>query len=114
MKSKLLNKVLEETPQETESFIDLYTDILLQKQTKEELKERIDKAKLFRGDRIKLIEMLYDFDLSETDFTTTSKTHDWRNHVPEEWIKFWKSLTDRERYFIYVAAQEKADLENRD
>ena len=112
--SKLLNKVLEETPQETESFVDLYTDILLQKQTKEELQERIDKANLFRGDRVRLMEMLCNFDLSETDFTTTSKTHDWRNYVPEEWIKLWKSFTDRERYFIYTMAEEKAESENWD
>jgi len=114
MRNKLVDKILEETPEEVYNFVDLYTDIVLQKYPQSELIERLDKAKLFRNQRVILLGVLAKFDLSEVDFSAKSRVHDWRNYVSDELIMIWKSLTERERYFIYVMAQDRADLEDWD
>jgi len=47
-------------------------------------------------------------DLSDPKFENTSKVHDWRNYVPEEWRKDWDRFTLRERTVIAVMAETQA------
>lgn len=114
MRNKLVDKILKETPEEVYNFVDLYTDIILKKYPQSELIEKIDKADLIGNQRAILFTTLAAFDLSEVDFSVKSRVHDWRNYIPEELTMIWKSLTDRERFFIYVMAQDRADLEDWD
>ncbi len=48
---------------------------------------------------------------NEEDFSLTTPIHDWRNHVPDEFINDWKNLTERERKIIFIMAEIASDME---
>lgn len=52
--------------------------------------------------------------LDKPDFEKRTKVHDWRNYVPDEWVKEWDSLTEREKRIIAVMAETQADKEEWD
>jgi len=52
--------------------------------------------------------------LDNPKFENKTRVHDWRNYVPDEWIKEWSSLTDREKKIIAVMAETQADKEEWD
>lgn len=49
--------------------------------------------------------------LDNPEFENRTKIHDWRNYVPDEWVKEWSSLTEREKMIIVVMAETQADNE---
>lgn len=52
--------------------------------------------------------------LDKPEFENRTKAHDWRNYVPDEWVKDWDSLTEREKRIIAVMAETQADKEEWD
>lgn len=50
-------------------------------------------------------------DVNNPEFEKKTKTHDWRNYVPDEWVKGWGNLSLRERQIIAVMAELQADKE---
>ena len=53
-------------------------------------------------------------ELGNPDFKKRNLIHDWRNHVPAEFIVEWINLTERERQIIYIMAERQADQEEWD
>lgn len=43
-----------------------------------------------------------------TDFTNTSKVHDWKNYVPQALVNVWGQLGIDARLAIYLIAEENA------
>jgi hypothetical protein len=42
------------------------------------------------------------------------KIHDWKNYVPDEFIKDWSNLTLQEQKIIFIFAEKEADAEQWD
>lgn len=59
-----------------------------------------------------LEEIIQFIDLDNPEFEIGRKTHNWKNYVPDEWIKEWDSLTERERKIIAVMAEIQAFQED--
>ena len=49
--------------------------------------------------------------LDKPEFENRTRVHDWRNYVPDEWVKEWDSLTEREKRIVAVMAETQADKE---
>lgn len=49
--------------------------------------------------------------IGKVDFSKTDKVYDWRNHVPEELIEIWDTLTEGEKKVIYIMAERLASKE---
>lgn len=45
------------------------------------------------------------------DFNNVSKTHDWKNYVPDQWGEIWDEFTEREQKIISIICEEMADKE---
>lgn len=52
--------------------------------------------------------------LNDPKFEQTTRVHDWRNYVPDEWQKDWDKFTDREKKIIAIMAETQADSEEWD
>jgi hypothetical protein len=52
--------------------------------------------------------------IENPDFENTTRVHDWRNYVPNDWQNNWEQFTDRERKIVAVMAQVQADKEEWD
>lgn len=53
-------------------------------------------------------------DLNNPEFEKAGKVHDWRNHIPMEFIEIWNDLTEREKKIIIILCQNEADAEEWD
>jgi len=50
-------------------------------------------------------------DILRPDWRTTSRVHDWRNHVPHELRELWTDLNEDARLAVYLMAERRADGE---
>lgn len=48
-------------------------------------------------------------DLSDDTFENTSKTNDWRNHVPQSIIDVWSDLNKPEKILVAITAHQNAN-----
>lgn len=53
-------------------------------------------------------------DLGSPEFEKRTKVHDWRNYVPENWIKNWGLFTHQEKQIIATMAEMQAEGEEWD
>ena len=53
-------------------------------------------------------------DWNNPKFEETTQVNDWRNYVPDEWVKNWDKFTEREKKIIAVMAEMQADKEEWD
>lgn len=53
-------------------------------------------------------------EIDEPNFNNKDKVHDWKNYVPEDWIKNWEKFSYKEKQIIYILTQERADAEEWD
>ena len=59
-------------------------------------------------------DFIKNIDLNDPNFEQTTRVHDWRNYVPDEWQKDWGKFTDREKKIIAIMAEAQADSEEWD
>ena len=80
------------------------------------LKARMEQAKKDSNQQIMNLyeNFISNIDLENPEFEKRTKTHDWRNYVPDNWVKEWLDLSIRERTIIAVMAEMQADNEEWD
>lgn len=59
-------------------------------------------------------DFIKNIDLNDPKFEQTTRVHDWRNYVPDEWQKDWNKFTNREKKIIAIMAETQADSEEWD
>jgi len=52
--------------------------------------------------------------LHTPEFDKKTKVHDWRNYVPDDWVKNWEQFGYREKKIIAIMAEMQADKEEWD